>query len=198
MARSKQSDSLGAGRAAPAVPPDPDACNPLTYRVSLLDEPTYFEEIHAAARAEFRPATPWEDLLVEEVAELTARLRVLAHQRDMVMRTRVHEILVEELSILHRLGRLEGTAQDPRALVHDHAFGSVTAQVRAKPVLEALGVSIRGVRARAIAASVPDLGALDRQIVMVERQRRRILDDLAAKRQARRRAEVPDAEEVRQ
>lgn len=172
--------------------PEPE----LTFGSGFMDCKKTAAYIRNAVYAEFCPENPWEDLLVEELAQLTIKLRKYERQQDLVLRAHAFDFVHQEILSLQRLRRLDGVTDDLRALVDRWAFGSHEAHTKAAKRLLALGVSLDGAMARAAAACVDDLDTIDQASSRVRRQRERLKADFQAQRQARARAEVPDAEVV--
>ncbi|MFN3144378.1 MAG: hypothetical protein ACE368_03505 [Paracoccaceae bacterium] len=168
----------------------------LTFGSGFMDCKKTAAYIRNAVYAEFCPENPWEDLLVEELAQLTIKLRKYERQQDLVLRAHAFDFVHQEILSLQRLRRLDGVTDDLRALVDCWAFGSHEAHTKAAKRLLALGVSLDGAMARAAAACVDDLDTIDQASSRVRRQRERLKADFQAQRQARARAEVPDAEVV--
>ncbi len=176
--------------------PSADLDPGVTFVSGFLEQAGLASRIHAAVRADLKPTTPLEALLVEEIAELTTELRSLKYRRDLMLRARAFDFVHQGILNLQNLRRLEGVTDDLRALLDRWAFGSHEAHTKAAERLLALGVSLDGAMARAAAACVDDLDTIDQASSRVRRQRERLKADFQAQRQARARAEVPDAEVV--
>lgn len=172
--------------------PEPE----LTFGSGFMDCKKTAAYIRNAVYAEFCPENPWEDLLVEELAQLTIKLRKYERQQDLVLRAHAFDFVHQEILSLQRLRRLDGEKEDLRTLVYQWAFGGPEAHARAAKRLAALGVSLDGAMARAAAACVDDLDTIDRASNRARGQRERLRADFQAQRMARERAEVPDAEVV--
>lgn len=165
-----------------------------TFSSGFLEDTRTSSSIQRAVYAEFKPETPWEDVKVDEIARLTIRLRDLERERDLVLRAHAHEAVHQQFLELQRLGRLDGVTDDLRRLAQDWAFGANTAHSRAARRLTEIGVSLDRARARAVTACVDALATIDKSSHRIRRQRDAAEDDLRMQRQARERAEVPDAE----
>ncbi|TCP41260.1 hypothetical protein [Rhodovulum marinum] len=154
--------------------------------------------IRRLVHAQFAPDSPFEELLVEEIADLTRRMRQDEHRIGRILRARMRDIVEAELY------RSNANIPDPRdrdgprqrALSNAWAYGSPEDRLQAEAIITACGIEIEAVEARAWIASAKALDQLDRQIAANRRQRARAIEDLEALRARGKQQAIPDAEEV--
>ncbi|TCP41268.1 hypothetical protein [Rhodovulum marinum] len=181
-------NSSSVTRSATGALPDaaawPSGMDLLTVPAAPGGAPVQADTIRQMMHAPLAPKTAFEELLVEEIADLTRRMRQDEYRIGRILRTQMRDLIESELYRGHAtLPEQAGSVGSPQRAL-------------AEAVLAACGIEIEAIETRAWLASSRAIDQFDRQIAGNRRQRTKAIEDLEALRTRARQAAIPDAEEI--
>lgn len=170
----------------PSVPPAPG------------EHPDHASTIPLVVHARFAPRNGFETMLVEEIADLTRRIRTDERRMEQIHRIKRNDLAVSALtrSLTAKGATAETCEQIVGALLEALSSGSGEDLQDASQTLARYGVDLDQLDAQAWVACAPYIAQLNRQIAGCRRQRQHVMEDLERLRRAAARDDIADAEEV--
>jgi hypothetical protein len=162
------------------------------------EHPDHASAIPLVVHDRFAPRDGFETVLVEEIADLTRRIRTDERRMEQIQRIRRNDLV--ESALTRSL-----TAKGATAETHEQTVGAVLAALssgsgedyqNASDTLARHGIDLVQLDAQAWVACAGYIEQLNRQIAGCRRQREHVMADLERLRRAAARDGIADAEEV--
>jgi len=163
------------------------------------EHPDHASMIPLVVHARFAPRNGFETVLVEEIADLTRRIRTDERRMEQIHRIKRNDLAV---SALNRSLTTKGATEEIRErtvgmLLEALSSGSGGDLQDASETLARYGLDLDQLDAQAWFACAKYIEQLNRQIAGCRRQRQHVMEDLDRLRRAAARNGIADAEEVK-
>ncbi len=170
----------------PSVPPAPG------------EHPDHAATIPLVVHDRFAPRNGFETVLVEEIADLTRRIRTDEHRMEQIHRIKRNDLAVTALT--RSLTAKGATAETSDRMVDELlaalSSGGAKDRQEASDTLARYGIDLDQLDAQAWVACAGYIEQLNRQIAGCRRQRQQVIEDLERLRRAAARDGIADAEDV--
>ncbi len=170
----------------PSVPPAPG------------EHPDHASMIPLVVHEKFAPRNGFETVLVEEIADLTRRIRTDERRMEQIHRIKRNDLAKTALarSLTAKGATAEIRERTVGGLLEALSSGSGEDLQNASDTLARYGIDLDQLDAQAWVACARHIEQLNRQIAGCRRQRQHVMEDLERLRRAADRNGIADAEEV--